>query len=141
MHNKSGSNVLLVEILMAVLFFMLSATVLVQVFAAARNLTVRSGVETLALAEAQNIADTLYSADDPDAALEELEFISSHGAWSRDYGEYSLYVTGEAVPTDAGEFWRGSVSAFYKLRDPDVARQSDEELFSLPCTRYKGGEA
>ncbi len=42
MGNKNRSNVLLVEILIAVLFFMLSATVLVRVFATARNMTVRS---------------------------------------------------------------------------------------------------
>ena len=39
MRNKNRSNVLLVEILIAVLFFMLSATVLVKVFATARNMT------------------------------------------------------------------------------------------------------
>lgn len=138
MSSKSRSNVLLVEILIAVLFFMLSATVLVKVFATARNMTVRSGVESAAIADAQNVAETLYAAQDIDGALEELGFFSSHGAWSLDRGDYTLYVTGEATPTGVGELWSGSVSAFYKLRDPDAVRQEDEELFSLACTRYKG---
>ena len=47
MKKRNGSNVLLVEILLAVLFFMLSATVLVQVFGTSRSLTVRSGVDAL----------------------------------------------------------------------------------------------
>ena len=137
MRNNNRSNVLLVEILIAVLFFMLSATVLVQVFGTSRSLTVRSGVETLALAEAQNVADTLYAAEDPGAVLEGMEFIESHGAWSKDYGDFSIYVTAEEKRTDAGELWEGQVSAFYSRRDPEAARQEDEQLFTLPCTRYK----
>ena len=141
MRNKNRSNILLVEILIAVLFFMLSATVLVRVFIGARNMTVKSGVESRALAEAQNVAETLYTAEDVDATLEELSFVSSHGTWSKDCGDYTLYVTGELQPTNAGELWTGSVSAFYKLRNPDLARQEDEELFSLPCAKYKGVSA
>ena len=153
MRSRNGSNVLLVEILIAVLFFMLSATVLVQVFATAHNMTRRSGVETLALAEAQNIAETLYAADDMDAALEDMGFVKSHGAWSRGYkgnlhgvGEvgdtegtelYSIYVSGSSESTDGGELWTGSVSAFYSMRDPDSAHPEDEELFSLPLAHYK----
>ena len=138
MRNKNRSNVLLVEILIAVLFFMLSATVLVRVFVTARNMTVRSGVEAVALADAQNVAETLYAAEDVEATLEQMQFKSSHGTWSKDCGDYSLYVTGAVQPTGAGELWSGSVSAFYKLRNPDDVRVTDEELFSLPCVRYKG---
>ena len=74
MDNRNRSNVLLVEILIAVLFFMLSATVVVQVFVTAHNLTAKAGVETRALAEAQNVAEALYAADDVDEALEALAF-------------------------------------------------------------------
>ena len=138
MRNRNRSNVLLVEILIAVLFFMLSATVLVRVFAAARNMTVRSGVVSVAVADAQNVAETIYAAEDVEQALADMGFSSSHGAWSRDRGEYSLYVDGSTVPAGAGELWTGSVSAFYKLRNPDDARAEDEKLFSLTCTRYRG---
>ena len=138
MRNKSRSNVLLVEILIAVLFFMLSATVLMRVFATARNLTVRSGVEAEALTQAQNVAEALYASDDPDATLQAMSFSSSHGTWSKDCGDFSLYVTGETQPTGAGELFSGTVSAFYKLRNPDDSRAADEQLFSLPCAKYKG---
>ncbi len=138
MRNKNRSNVLLVEILIAVLFFMLSATVLVKVFVTSRNMTVRSGVQSVAVAEAQNVAEALYAAEDPDQLLADMSFMSSHGAWSKDYGDYTLYVYGYATPTDAGELWTGTVSAFYKLRNPDAVMMEDEELFSLSCARYKG---
>ena len=141
MGSRNRSNVLLVEILIAVLFFMLSATVLVRVFVAARNMTVRAGVETQALAEAQNVAEALYAADDPEAALEGLKFKLYHGAWSRSDGDYTLYVEGETKPVDAGVSWVGSVRAFYHSRNVNQTRQEDEELFSLPCVRYREVEA
>ena len=65
MRNRNRSNVLLVEILIAVLFFMLSATVLVRVFVTARNMTVRSGVESVAVADAQNVAESRTGATIP----------------------------------------------------------------------------
>ena len=138
MRNKNRSNVLLVEILIAVLFFMLSATILVRVFVTARNLTIRAGVETEALTAAQNVAEVIYAADDVAAKLDEMDFTLSHGAWSKDYGDYTIYVEGGTVPTEVGEMWRGNVRAFYRLRNVDAARQEDEELFALTCTRYKG---
>ena len=137
MRNRNRSNVLLVEILIAVLFFMLSATVLVKVFVTARNMTVRSGVESVAVVEAQNVAETLYAAADIDQTLKDMGFSSSHGAWSKDCGDYSLYVMGSYRDAAAGSLWTGEVSAFYKLRNPDNARQEDEQLFALACTRYE----
>lgn len=141
MRNRNRTNVLLVEILIAVLFFMLSATVLVRVFVTARNMTVRSGVETRALAQAQNVADALYAAESPEDALAEMEFGNSHGAWTKSYGDFTIYVELSGASTGAGEMQQGSVRAFYTLRNADKARQEDEELFSLPVARYKGGKS
>ena len=137
MRNKNRSNILLVEILMAVLFFMLSATVIAQVFAASRNMTKKAGAETMALAQAQNVAESVYGQEDMDAVLTQLGFLQSHGTWTKDYGDFSLYVTGSFRPTDAGELFEGEVRAFYKTRDVKAARAADEELFSLPCTWYR----
>lgn len=138
MRNRNRSNVLLVEILIAVLFFMLSATVLIRVFVASRNMTVRSGVESEAIVDAQNVAEAIYAAEDIDQTLSDMGFASAYGAWSQNRGEYTLYVVGAETPTDAGVLWEGSVEALYNLRDPDVASLEAEQLFSLTCTRYKG---
>lgn len=135
--NRSKSNVLLVEILIAVLFFMLSSTVIVNVFVTARNMTVRSGVESAAVQEAQNVAEAIYAADDVDQLMEKLGFRSAHDSWSKDCGDYTLYVSGETQRTGYGEIWKGSVSAFYNLRNPDATRPEADELFSLPCARYR----
>ena len=142
MRNKySRSNALLVEILIAVFFFMISATVLVRVFVTSRNLTMSSGVETLALGEAQNVVDAIYVAEDVDADLSEMGFVLSHGVWTRPAEDrsYTLYVEGGEVPTEAGSMWKGTVRAYYSKRDANDIRQADEELFALSCTRYREG--
>ena len=90
-----------------------------------------------ALAEAQNVAEALYAADDPDALLESLNFSQSHGTWTRDDGSYSLYVSTTTTPTEAGELFQAEIRAFYLTRDAGAARPVSEEFFSLPCTRYK----
>ena len=140
MSGKNRSNVLLVEILIAVLFFMLSAVILVRVFAAARNLSVRSGVETQALAEAQNVADLMLAAEDVEAQLADNGFTSAHGVWTRDYGTYTLYIEGGAAPAGNGALWEGVVRAYYRQQGEDGIR-SDAELFALPCVRYREAEA
>ena len=104
--NRSKSNVLLVEILIAVLFFMLSATVIVNVFVTSRNMTVRSGVETEAIQEAQNVAEAIYAAEDIDQLMQELGFRSAHATWTKDYGDYTLYVSGELQSAGYGEIWK-----------------------------------
>ena len=77
------------------------------------------------------------AADDVDAAMEKMEFRLYHGAWSRSYGDFTLYVESQDTPADAGVLWTGSVRAFYRNRNANEARQEDEELFALPCARYR----
>ena len=102
---------------------------------------VESAVKPAADKLAGKAADQLNQASkDIDQSMKDMGFLSSHGAWTKDCGDYTLYVKGEAGETGAGTLWTGEVSAFYKLRNPDKARQEDEELFTLPCTRYEGGE-
>ena len=140
MDNRNRSNVLLVELLIAIFFFMIAATVVLQVFAAARNMTARSAAESRALAQAQNVADALIAAEQPERALEAMAFRAAHGIWTRAYGDYALYVEGSDVPQEAGTLWQGTVRAYYSLHTEDQARQADEELFALPCARYREAE-
>ena len=74
MKSGSRSNALLVELLIVVMFFMLSSTVLLELYATSRNQSARAGALTQALNEAQNVADRLYTAQDADAALAEMGF-------------------------------------------------------------------
>ena len=72
MKNKNKSNSLLVELLIVIMFFMLSGTVLIQVFAKAHELRERSARKMDALLFAQNTADTLYASEDPEQTLAQI---------------------------------------------------------------------
>lgn len=120
-------NALLVEILMAVLFFALSAAVILQVFATAHDMGNRAGLQNEALNRAQNLAEQLYAAQDMDALLADAQFEPcGDGCWHRSEEMFTLLVrTGEeALP--AGTLLTATVSV----------AQEDEILVELPCSRY-----
>ena len=128
---------MLVEILIGVFFFMISLTVLVQVFAKSRNLTIRSEAETDALFQAQNVIESLYGEENPEEVLSGMGFTSSHGVWVCDLGNYSLLASLAPLSDEAGILWEGNIKAYYNIRDLNQARPTGEELFSLPCVWYR----
>ncbi len=123
-HNQLRA--LLVEILIAVLFFALSATTLLEVFVGARNQSVRAEVTNEALFAAQNLSDRLYSAEDAEALLTQEGFLQEQDAWTLDCGDYALAVTLGEESVTGGTLRSARVSAQY----------GDETLLTLPGARY-----
>ena len=123
---RSG-NALLVELLIVVMFFMLTTTVLLEVFTKANNFSSKSELLTVSMVEAQNVADRLYAADDPEELLNSLGFEAQNGNWVLDKDSYQM----EAVVTDeiedAGVFRRQIIRV----------TSNGEELYSLPCSRWE----
>ncbi|MBQ6528735.1 MAG: hypothetical protein IJI38_09430 [Clostridia bacterium] len=128
MRSNNRSNALLVELLIVVLFFMLAATVLLQVFAAARNQSVQAEELSAAVAEAQNVADALYAAEDAGALLESLGFSKSGDGWKRDEEMRQFLVTVSEEDAPGGVMRVQSVT----VCDPE-----GKEWLSLPCSRYQ----
>ena len=127
MKSGSRSNALLVELLIVVMFFMLSSTVLLELYATARNQSVRAGALSKALNEAQNVADQLYTAEDAEAALVEMGFEKTGEEWLKT-GEVCVFkVTSSAETTANGTLVRQQVSAV----------QENETYFTLPVARYR----
>ena len=126
MREGGRANALLVELLLVILFFMLSATTIVELFAGAKHKTVQARATSEAIMEAQNIADDLYGADDPDTVLKELGFSEGDGVWTLEETEYTLTVLQKEEETEAGILRTFTVSATGDGKD----------LFSLPSTRY-----
>ena len=126
MKEGSRANALLVELLLVIFFFMISAAVLVQVFADAKLKSRTAHATNATMLEAQNIADDLYGADDPDAVLKELGFSEGDGVWTLEETEYTLTVLQKEEETEAGILRTFTVSATGDGKD----------LFSLPSTRY-----
>ncbi len=127
MKSGSRSNALLVELLIVVMFFMLSSTVLLDLYATSRNQSVRAGVLMIAMNEAQNVADRLYSAEDVEKALADMGFEKQGDDWLRDSDSFGIKVSASTESTPAGTLLRQKVSAV----------EGDETYFTLPVARYQ----
>ncbi|MBQ9063898.1 MAG: hypothetical protein IJ123_00455 [Blautia sp.] len=138
MNRRNRSDYLLIEILIAVFFLMVTLTVLVRVFSLSRSMAIRSQVETEALYEAQNIAENMYGSEHPEELLDDMYFVSSHGYWTKNMGAYSLMITGSFLPQEAGQLWEGSISAYVSEMTEGHGRQEGVELFRLPVSWYRG---
>ena len=123
-------NSLLVEIIIAVLFFALSATVILDVFATAYRQSAYAAACNAATAEAQNFAERIYINEDAEALLRQEGFVEEGGAWRRNGDGFTLEIQLGGQVAGAGE-----------LREATIrATQGERELISLPCVRYVPGE-
>ncbi len=126
MKEGHRANALLVELLLGIFFFMLGSTTLVELFAGAKHKTLQARATNVAIMEAENIADDLYGANDPEQALAELGFTKAEDAWTKTEKEYTLTVTEKEEETETGV-----------LRTFTITGTGDgKDLFSLPSTRY-----
>ena len=126
MKESSRANALLVELLLVIFFFMISAAVLVQVFADAKLKSRTAHATNASMLEAQNIAEDLYVTDSPSAVLEGYGFTEKDGAWVLKKEGYQLRVTLREEETASGT-----------LRTYDVSGvEGDTTLLTLPSTRF-----
>lgn len=128
MRSGSRSNALLVELLIVIMFFMIASTLLIRIFTGARRMSARAERITVSLAEAQNIADQLYAAEDAGSLLESLGFIRQETGWVLTADDYQMeaYVTEEQ--DDLGIFRHQEIRV----------TEEGETLFTLPCSRWQG---
>ena len=130
MGKSSRVNALLVEILLAILFFALAATVILRCFFAAYEQASRADARDQALAGAQNVAAALCASVDPEQALRELGF-SEEGGWALEGDGWRLTVSLDAQAAPAGTMQTAEIAA----------TAGDAALFTLPVARYLPGEA
>ena len=128
MKEGSRANALLVELLLVIFFFMISAAILVQVFADAKLKSRTANAYNETMLEAQNIAEDLYGSNDPDAVL------NGYGFTAQD-GTCSLKITIREEETDAGLLRTYDVSGIEKTHDSSGA-ETETVLLTLPSTRY-----
>ena len=130
-RSYGHGNVLLVELLIVVAFFMLAAAFLMQMFAAARAQGEDAGLLDEVLVSAQNTAELLYAAEDPEMALAELGFVNdpdaASGIWRSESEGLVTEVQMQEEATDAGRLVTQTVRV---LRD-------DEQLIELPVAKYE----
>ena len=126
MKEGGRANALLVELLLVIFFFMISAAILVQVFADAKLKSRTAAATNSAMLEGQNIAEDLYATDDPEAVLAGYGFTSEGDVWVLERKGYTLKVTPKSVETESGT-----------LRTYEVAGiEGEKTLITLPATRF-----
>ena len=126
MKEGSRANALLVELLLVIFFFMISAAILVQVFADAKLKSRTAHATNASMLEAQNIAEDLYIAEDPDAVLDAYGFAEKDGAMILEKDGYLLKVTVREQETESGVLKTYDVSGV----------EGDKTLLTLPSTRF-----
>ena len=126
MGKGNQLNTLLVEIMIAVLFFALSSTVVLETFVVTRNQSRLADVYNVALMEAQNIADKLYASTEVDETLTQAGFTQDGNVWTFTEEVYNLRVIVAEEETDAGVLLNAEISAVHQ----------DEAILTLPCSRY-----
>lgn len=131
MTRSNQLNTLLMEIMIAVLFFALCSTVIMDVFVGAHNQSVRAGVQAQALAAAQNLSDGLYAAEQREELLLENGFEADEsGVFTLECDGYTLSVALGEERTTAGRIETAEITALYQ----------GGELSSLPDVRYVSEE-
>ena len=126
MKEGSRANALLVELLLVIFFFMISAAILVQVFADAKLKSRTAHATNASMLEAQNIAEDLYAAEDPDAVLAGYGFAAQDGGWVLEKDGYLLKVTLREEETASGTLRTYEVSGV----------EGDKTLLTLPSARF-----
>ena len=126
MKEGSRANALLVELLLVIFFFMISAAILVQVFADAKLKSKTAHATNYSMLEAQNIAEDLYSTEEPDAVLAGYGFTADEEGWILEKDGYQLKVALKEEKTASGILRTYSVSGV----------EGDRTLITLPSTRF-----
>lgn len=126
-----NQRALLMEIMIAVLFFALCATVLLEVFAAARTLGERAERDSQAMLEMQDLAERLYASEDAQALLAADGFEQDGDVWTLERNGYRLEAALSVTQTDAGALREAWISA----------RDGEELLGEIESARYLPGEA
>lgn len=131
MERKSHGTPVLFEITIVVLFFALSATVVMGVFLNAHQMSRDAAALSSATYAAQDLAEALSGLDDPEEYLTSVGFErGADGAWGKTDQSLALNASLTAQPGPSGLLWQGWVQA--RVR---------EQAVQLPLAWYvPGGE-
>lgn len=126
MGQGKRQSMLLVEIVIAVLFFALCATVILDVFSTAYMQSARAGALSEATVSAQNLAERLKASPDWDAVLADEGLSGQDGAYTAERDGFTLRVTLSQEAEGAGEMRTATI----------CATRGEDALLTLPAARY-----
>lgn len=126
MKTGSRTNILLVELLIAILFFMLSATSLIEVYGKTHEKSTVGESCAVTLDEARELAEVLYASDNPAGELTARGFSENGAEYISQRTLNTIRATVSNEETGGGNLRRVMIAV---LIDDDV-------LYELNCTRY-----
>ncbi len=130
MKKSSHANILLLELLVVILFFMISATVIVELFATARQKSIHAEAVNEAMLQAENIAERLYAGGTAEEELSAFGFREENEMWILDADRYTLQAVITEETAEAGTLRTVTLTAL----------KGEEQLTQLPAVRYVPGE-
>lgn len=123
------NNTLLIEIAIAILFFSLSQTIVLQVFAKASLINHETLIQNSARMRAEDVAETLAVSDDMQATLLELGFTATDGGLMQSSGEgYQILADVQRFTQPAGVLVTVNLQGY----------RGSTWLFAFPVSRYQG---
>ena len=131
MKKHSTANILLVELVIVILFFMLCVSTLVEVFGTARIKSLAARAENAAMLKIENVESMLQAAADFEAGLQENGFEKAGEGWDLTESDYILHLAVEEEPAEAGILRKLNFTAEQANGTP---------LFELPTVKYIPGE-
>lgn len=128
MKKNGGMNALLIELVIVLFFFILSFSVLAQVYTHAYLTENQAALESRALFEGKNVAALLAVGKNPETQLKEQGFEQTDKGWEKAFDGYALLVHAQKTEKETGVWWEMDVSAL----------QEENVLFTLPAPCYIG---
>ena len=132
MRETNRTNILLVEMLVVILFFMLAATTIVELYASARQKSIHARAVNSAMLVAEDLTERFYDRQDETAELTAFGFVydSESGKWVLEKEDYVMTAQVQETAKEAG-----------MLRTILLkAERKDQVLLEIPSSRYLPGE-
>ena len=128
----------LVEIIIVILFFALSAATVLTLFSHAEKISDRAEEQSLAMFTAASIAEDVRTAQDMEAAL-----LAACPGIQQEEGRYLLALNDEMMPEENGAYRlavtltrENTGAGILQKADIAILREAGEEVYSLTAAGY-----
>ncbi len=126
MNKHNRLNILLIEILIATLFFALASTVILKVYSAARQQSELGELRNIAQTDVQNISEMCYAAENVEQMLLDNGFVEIDGIRTLERDGYAITAEIGKEDYDAGELRIVTLKVII----------AGETAITLPSARY-----
>lgn len=129
--KHSTANILLVELVLVILFFMLCVATIVEMFGLARTKSAFAKAASQAMMVVENLEERLAGTADASLEMEREGFVPTDGGWEKTDGLYTIRAVETREETEGGTLRTVTFTA---------QQNTGKALFELPVVNYLPGE-